>query len=57
VRCEVVGGELACGHETTDARFFARDGVPELSEWRTTAAHVALMYRHLDSPLLEASFD
>jgi ADP-ribose pyrophosphatase YjhB (NUDIX family) len=57
VRCELEGGQLGTSHETIDARFFSRDELPELSQWRTTAEHVALVLRHHDDPHLPTSFD
>ena len=55
--CELTGGSPRPSNETSEVEFFARDALPELSQGRTTAAQVELMYRHLHEPELATDFD
>lgn len=55
--CELTGGAPARSLETTAARFFPIDALPELSEGRTLAEDVAILARHWREPELPTSFD
>jgi ADP-ribose pyrophosphatase YjhB (NUDIX family) len=57
IRCEVEGGTLEPGVETSDARLFAESALPPLSVARVTAAQVARMFEHLRSTELPTDFD
>jgi ADP-ribose pyrophosphatase YjhB (NUDIX family) len=55
--CELVGGRARASIETSEASFFARDALPQLSVGRTTAAQIERMFQHAENPLLPADFD
>jgi ADP-ribose pyrophosphatase YjhB (NUDIX family) len=56
--CEVIGGQARIGEETTEVRFFAKDGLPaELSVSRVLHAQLRRMFRHLEQPGLPTDFD
>jgi ADP-ribose pyrophosphatase YjhB (NUDIX family) len=55
--CELVGGSARPSHETSDVGFFSRSELPMLSEGRTTAEQIELMFRHTESPDLPTDFD
>ena len=55
--CELKGGEPTTSHETHEAAFFGRDGVPPLSLPRVTPGQIALMFAHLDDPDRPTDFD
>jgi ADP-ribose pyrophosphatase YjhB (NUDIX family) len=55
--CEAVGGTPRPGDETLDARFFARDSLPELSSPRTDRRHLIEVFAHVDDPSRLAVFD
>jgi ADP-ribose pyrophosphatase YjhB (NUDIX family) len=55
--CELVGGSARPSHETSDVGFFSRSELPMLSEGRTTAEQIELMFRHAESPDLPTDFD
>ncbi|MGC9523283.1 MAG: NUDIX hydrolase [Anaerolineae bacterium] len=51
--CEILGGEPTTSLETSGARFFAEDAIPELSISRTTPQQLARLFelhRHPDWP-------
>ncbi|MBT5875191.1 MAG: NUDIX hydrolase [Candidatus Latescibacteria bacterium] len=55
--CELVGGTPTVNLEVSDIDFFNLDGLPELSEGKTIAADIALMYEHHVSPELATYCD
>lgn len=56
--CEVVGGGPTASHETTGARFFAEDELPEdLSLSRVTPSQLARAFQHMRHPDLPTDFD
>ena len=55
--CEIIGGEARASDETSEAAFFARNELPELSLGRTTAAQIDRMFHHAEHPQLAADFD
>jgi ADP-ribose pyrophosphatase YjhB (NUDIX family) len=55
ILCEIIGGEVTAGMETTDAGFFALTELPILSENRITLAQIEMMfdlYRNSDKPAI-----
>ena len=57
IRCEVIGGGAAGGLETSEARFFKEDSLPELSTSRVTAWQVRRMFEHMRHPEWPADLD
>jgi ADP-ribose pyrophosphatase YjhB (NUDIX family) len=57
IRCEVTGGSLQPGTETSDASFFPESELPPLSVARVTAVQVRRMFEHHRDPALPADFD
>jgi ADP-ribose pyrophosphatase YjhB (NUDIX family) len=55
--CELVGGSARPSHETSDVGFFSRSELPMLSEGRTTAEQIELMFQHAERPDLPTDFD
>ncbi|MEO6062018.1 MAG: NUDIX hydrolase N-terminal domain-containing protein [Thermoflexales bacterium] len=56
--CELLGGApVAANHEILGSAFYARDGMPPLSEARTNRAQIAACFAHLDDPARPAGFD
>jgi ADP-ribose pyrophosphatase YjhB (NUDIX family) len=55
--CELIGGEPTPSSETSAAEFFDFDRLPELSDQRTHARHLAEVRAHLADPLRMAAFD
>jgi ADP-ribose pyrophosphatase YjhB (NUDIX family) len=55
--CELLGGEPTPSSETSAAEFFDFNRLPELSEQRTHARHLAEVRAHLADPLRMAAFD
>jgi ADP-ribose pyrophosphatase YjhB (NUDIX family) len=56
--CELVDDrQEALGAETTDARFFGREELPELSLSRVTPKYVERFFDHRDHPEWPADFD
>ena len=55
--CRIIGGSPSESTETEQPTFFGRDEIPELSEGRTTRAHIARMFAHADDPSLPCEFD
>jgi ADP-ribose pyrophosphatase YjhB (NUDIX family) len=47
VECTYLEGEFSSNIETSDARFFSREEIPELSTTRTTMAQVQMCFDHL----------
>lgn len=50
ILCEVLGGELATGMETSDVNFFPPDQLPELSVDRNTEAQIKTLFQFLADP-------
>jgi len=48
--CEIAGGTLAPGFETSEAQFFAEGAIPPLSTNRITAEQVRFVFDYLRSP-------
>lgn len=57
ILCEVTGGQLAGGTETTEAGFFAADDLPELSLHRNTYEQIAVMFEYARNPAMEVWLD
>jgi ADP-ribose pyrophosphatase YjhB (NUDIX family) len=57
IRCEITGGAPHGGVETSEAGFFAAEGLPPLSEARASEAHLRLMFAHAADPERPADFD
>jgi ADP-ribose pyrophosphatase YjhB (NUDIX family) len=55
--CEIVGGELKPGFETSEAAYFQEDSIPELSANRTTRSQVRFLFDYLRDPGQQAVFD
>jgi ADP-ribose pyrophosphatase YjhB (NUDIX family) len=55
--CELTGGNAQGSIETSEASFFARDALPDLSIGRTTPAQIERMFQHRENPELPADFD
>jgi ADP-ribose pyrophosphatase YjhB (NUDIX family) len=55
--CTLLGGEPTPSDETTAVDFFDFDKLPELSEQRTHARHLAEVRAHLADPMRAAAFD
>lgn len=56
-QCELVSGEPSPSIETTEARFFAENELPELSYPRVTPGQMAQMFEYFRHPEWYASFD
>ncbi len=59
IRCELIGGQPACSHETTGVQFYTRAGLAglPLSESRTTFAQLQRMFAHAENPDWPADLD
>jgi len=57
IQCEVIGGELQSGVETSAVEFFAEDELPMLSTNRNTVSQIQLLFEFLRDPHKEAIFD
>ncbi len=55
--CSLDGGAEATSIETTAARFFPRDALPDLSVGRTLPADIELLWAHWSRPDLVSYFD
>lgn len=55
--CDLTGGAPEVSLETTAARFFPVDGLPELSAGRTLAADIETLAAHHREPALPVAFD
>ncbi len=56
-RCEMLGGEPTASLETSGARFFTEDAIPELSVSRTTPEELARFFAHRRHPDWPTDFD
>jgi ADP-ribose pyrophosphatase YjhB (NUDIX family) len=57
IMCEMVGGSLSAGLETSDARFFGIHELPELSVERNTQSQIKTMFEYLENPNKETLLD
>lgn len=57
ILCKIVGGQAVGGMETSEAGFFGRDNLPELSAERNTPAQLRMMFDFLDNPAKEELLD
>lgn len=57
ILCEIVGGSLSAGMETSDASFFGSHELPELSVERNTESQIWTMFEYLENPDKEVLFD
>jgi ADP-ribose pyrophosphatase YjhB (NUDIX family) len=57
ILCEVIGGTIKTGIETSEAAFFERNALPELSVDRNTESQVRMMFEFLDDPNKTVMFD
>jgi ADP-ribose pyrophosphatase YjhB (NUDIX family) len=55
--CELTGGEPRLNIETTEAGFFERAALPELSRGRITMTQIGVMFEHAAQPNLPTAFD
>jgi ADP-ribose pyrophosphatase YjhB (NUDIX family) len=56
--CEMIGGELKTGPETSEVAFFAEDELPtELSTRRVLRSQLQRMFEHMRRPELPTEFD
>lgn len=55
--CRLEGGAATCSIETSAARFFPLDGLPDLSRGRTIDSDVALLAEHDRDRTLPVAFD
>jgi ADP-ribose pyrophosphatase YjhB (NUDIX family) len=55
--CGIVGGHAAPSLETSEAEFFGRDGLPELSTARVTLRQIDRLFAHHRDPDLPTEFD
>lgn len=57
ILCDITGGELSTGMETSEAGFFERNELPPLSVERNTGEQVQMMFEFLDNPGKAVVFD
>ena len=57
VECDYMGGEYLNNIETSEAVFFDKDSLPELSVARNTKAQVEMCFKARDSKIFETIFD
>lgn len=57
IMCEIVGGNLAAGMETSEVGFFERNELPELSVERNTVSQIKVMFEYFNDPSKEVMFD
>lgn len=55
--CHLIGGKLTTSIETSDAKFFAKDALPELSLPRVLPEQIYRCYDYLANPDLPTDFD
>jgi ADP-ribose pyrophosphatase YjhB (NUDIX family) len=55
--CDMVGGSLRSGTETSNAAFFGESDLPELSLTRVTKPQILRMFEHARHPELPTDFD
>lgn len=57
IMCEIIGGTMEAGMETSAVGFFEINKLPELSVERNTEAQIIAMFEFLDNPSKETLFD
>lgn len=57
IMCEIIGGVLEAGMETSEVGFFGKNELPELSVERNTESQILTMFGFLDNPSKETLFD
>ena len=57
VQCDAAGGRFTPNIETTEARYFAPDGLPPLAEEKNTPEQVALCFEAYRSDIWVTQFD
>lgn len=55
--CEVIGGELSSSIETTEAKYFGINELPEISEARVTREQIKNFFEYIDAAPEETYFD
>ncbi|MFX0064456.1 MAG: NUDIX domain-containing protein [Candidatus Hermodarchaeota archaeon] len=45
IQCDIIGGELNPGYETSDVQFFSLDNIPELSKDRNTKSQIKMLFK------------
>ena len=49
IQCEITGGSIQLGMETSEARFFNKENLSELSPDRITKSQIKLVFEHLNN--------
>jgi ADP-ribose pyrophosphatase YjhB (NUDIX family) len=57
IMCEIIGGNLSAGMETSQVGFFGRNELPELSVERNTESQILTIFGYFDNPSKEVMFD
>lgn len=57
ILCNYIDGELKASTETSDARWFSRDKIPELSSPRITTEQLQTIFEYYDNPQKEVLCD
>lgn len=57
IQCEIEGGNLATGVETSDVRFFAEEHLPPLSRTRITKSQLQIVFQMIKNPAQPVYFD
>lgn len=57
IQCEIVGGQLQQGIETSEVAFFSEDTLPPLSVARNTLSQIQLAFQHLHNPQTPVQLD
>ncbi|PIG92764.1 NUDIX hydrolase [Gloeocapsopsis sp. IPPAS B-1203] len=56
-QCQLIGGSPAESTETSEAAFFAKQNLPELSLTRVVPSQIARLFEHYRNPDWQADFD
>lgn len=57
IHCEIIGGQIASGIETSEVKFFAENELPPLSTARNTQSQMELAFKYLKNPEEAVYFD
>jgi ADP-ribose pyrophosphatase YjhB (NUDIX family) len=57
ILCDITGGSLEPGMETTEVAFFSRNKIPDLSVERNTMEQIHFLFDHEQNPELPTRFD